>query len=407
MQKLRFIEVFTDPKYSRFTIILILTTLIGIYFYGEIDYLDSDYRLWDLQDYKIMAENSPNLKENVTLDKLRQPFVFRITGPFLSGLLPFEIITNFKILNILFSLTLSLLTFYYLLKLNVEIKIALILTIFYVFNKYLFGFPVWNYFHLNDILVQIIITLLFLIIYEDNFHPIKYAFVLVIGAFTKETAMIMIPVGLYYFWEFNKSNKHESNNKNNSKVILDYILYSIPAIFTFVLIRIYLNSQTGNNLYEAILEYSEKLIEAETWFRLMINSIIPFSLLPVIYYSLTKEFFRGKNYLILYTILVILSTFFGINNERLMAPVSLVLLPLLGYIFQNTKLKQMRYLLPMILFFSLSIFHHTYSRFPLNRKLTIILSIFSLILISLLVIYEKYAYLLKINLLKSEIWKQK
>jgi len=195
MQKLRFIEVFTNPRYSRFTIILILTTLIGIYFYGEIDYLDSDYRLWDLQDYKVMAENSPNLKENVTLDKLRQPFVFRITGPFLSGLLPFEIITNFKILNILFSLTLSLLTFYYLLKLNVEIKIALILTIFYVFNKYLFGFPVWNYFHLNDILVQIIITLLFLIIYEDNFHPIKYSFVLVIGAFTKETAMIMFPVG--------------------------------------------------------------------------------------------------------------------------------------------------------------------------------------------------------------------
>jgi len=111
--------------------------------------------------------------------------------------------------------------------------------------------------------------------------------------------------------------------------------------------------------------------------------------------------------LILYTILVILSTFFGINNERLMAPISLVLLPLLGYIFQNTKLKEMRYLLPMILFFGLSIFHHTYSRFPLNRKLTIILSIFSLILISLLAIYEKYSYLLKINLLKSEIWKQK
>jgi len=218
----------------------------------------------------------------------------------------------------------------------------------------------------------------------------------------------LFPVGLYYFWEFNKSNKHESNNNNNnSKVILDYILYSIPAILTFLLIRIYLNSQTGNNLYEAILEYSEKLIEAETWFRLMINSIIPFSLLPVIYYSLTKEFFRGKKYLILYTILVILSTFFGINNERLMAPISLVLLPLLGYIFQNTKLKQMRYLLPMILFFSLSIFHHTYSRFPLNRKLTIILSIFSLILISLLAIYEKYSYLLKINLLKSKIWKQK
>lgn len=398
MQNLKFIDIFNNPKFSRFTIILILTTLVGIYFYGEIDYLDSDYKLWDLQDYKIMAENSPNLNENVTLEKLRQPFVFRITGPFISGLLPFDIITNFKVLNLLFSLTLSLLTFYYLLKLNIETKIALILTIFYIFNKYLFGFPVWNYFHLNDILVQIIITLLFLIIYENKFQPIKYAFVLVIGAFTKETAMIMIPVGLYYFWQLSKIN----NNSNNKKVIIYYILFSIPAILTFIIIRIYLNSPTGNNLYEAILEYSEKLIEVETWFRLLINSIIPFSLLPIIYFNLTKEYFRDQKHLILFSILVILSTFFGINNERLMAPISLVLLPLLGYIFQNTKLKETKYLLPMILFFSLSIFHHTYSRFPFNRKLTIILSIFSLILVSLLSFFEKYSNLDNSKLLNSD-----
>lgn len=384
MQKLKFKVVFINPTYNRFTFFLILTTLIGIYFFGEIDYLDSDYRLWDLQDYKIMAENSPNLKENVTFDKLRQPFVFRITGPFLSGLLPFEIITNFKILNVIFSITISLLTFYYLLKLNIEIKISLILTIFYVFNKYLFGFPVWNYFHLNDILVQIIITLLFLILFDDNFHKYKFAFVLLIGAFTKETTMIMIPVGFYYLWEIKKTNR------SNYKVIFDFVIICIPAILAFLLIRIYLNSQLGNNLYDAFLEYSEKLFELETWFRLLINSIIPFSLLPIIYFNLTKEFFRDKKHLILFSILVIFSTFFGINNERLMAPISLVLFPLLAYIFQNTKLKQTKYLIPMILFFSLSIFHHTYSRFPLNRKLTIILSIFSLILVTLLSLYEKY-----------------
>jgi hypothetical protein len=346
-----------------------------MYFYGKIDYTNHGYDTWDLHDYRTMSQAVPSVSQDV-----RQPFVFRLLGPYVAGLLPFSTDANFLVLSFFLGLALPLLFYLYLSISFVKPLAAALVTIFFILNKYLYGFPIWNYFQICDILSQIEILLLVWAMTSQKW--MWFGILLILGALTKEITLMMIPVAIVF--------------ANEEKILRNrwpYLLLAIlPGLFIAVLLRLLLSSDQGNNLTQAFFTYQDKLNKPDTWFRLIINSFIPFSLVPFIFYKRTCDYFRTRKHELFFFVLVILSTFFGYNNERLMGPAFIVFYPLLAIIIQDNIMKSKWMIFIIMLAAVLAFFHYTYARFPLHRDLTIVLSLFALALVTVsLIIFKRRA----------------
>src|SRR5271169_6831908 len=247
-------------SHLKYSILVGIVTIVVLYTYGRIDYQNPDYSTWELHDYRAMAQASPGFTESV-----RQPFIYRILGPYLCGILPMSTNDSFLFLSASAALALSLLFYFYLCYATIKPSIAALTTILFVLNKYLFGFPVWNYFHLDDILSQIEIVILIWTMMSRRWR--WFGVVLLIGSLTRETPLIMIPVAFVF------ARDKKFLNESWKQILAA----SAPAIIAAILLRVFLHSNQGNNLFQALSDYSRKLIMPETWFRLLINSFIPFS----------------------------------------------------------------------------------------------------------------------------------
>ncbi len=360
---------FEDIKYLILTVVF---CALVIYVYGNISYKNPDYIKWDLHDYRAMAQAAPQLTNQV-----RQPFVFRILGPYLAGLLPFSINNSFLIISISSGISLSILFYLYLRSNIAEPFIAALVTILFLLNKYLFGFSNWNYFQICDTISEIEIVLLMWTMISKKWF--QFGIILFLGSLTKETTLIMIPVVFIYLIETHIIDK-------NWEPVFSAIL---PALLASVTLHIVLRSDTGNNLVQALVAYSSKLMIPETWFRLLINSFLPFSLLPIIFSDTTRNYFSKRKYAVVYFMLVIISTFFGYNNERLMAPAFIVFYPIIAVIIKEHIARSRPMILMVIIAAIITSFHHTYARFPLPRELTINISLFAFVIISFMMLYYR------------------
>ncbi len=348
-----------------------IATCVMVFLYGSVSYQSPEYSQWDLHDYRTMAMSSPEIAQG-----LRQPFIYRPFGPFIAGLLPFEVDTNFRVLSICLAVTLSWLFWGYLRYLGIRPSTASLITFFFTANKYLFGFPVWNYFHIDDILAEI--ELLGLAWSISSRKWTSFGVILMFGALTKETTLLMIPTAAACVAESHPG-------KNEWRKLL---LAVIPASAAAILLRIYVHAEGGNNLVEAFSLYAEKFESPETWFRLLINSFIPLSLVPLISLNSTRKHFATRKYLLLYLILVVLSTFFGHNIERLMAPAAIVFYPLYAFVLEDCTERSFWIDVTMILLAIIASLHSLYARCPLPRNVAIACSIFSLSAVTVLIYYQ-------------------
>ncbi|MEW5924639.1 MAG: hypothetical protein AB1746_11690 [Candidatus Zixiibacteriota bacterium] len=304
---------------NRRQIILIsLVFIIMIILYGRIDANHSDYRDWDLHQYLMMAEKSPSLSQDIP-----QPFAYRILGPYLAGLLPFDLDMNFYLISLAASAILIFLFYFFLCSMGIDATIAAIVVIIFIFNKYFFGFTIWNFYQLNDILALIFIILIFLSMHRQ--HWIRYTLFLAVGSLARETVMLLIPVAFIYILETKKSGKH----------LIYWAAASLPGILIFLLLRLLITPSGGDDLLSAFMRYYGKLGSPGPWAGLLIYCTIPVSLIPVIYCEQTIAFFRNRKYMLLYIVLIFISALFGSNNERLMAPVFVVFYFLIASILTN------------------------------------------------------------------------
>ena len=184
---------------------------------------------------------------------------------------------------------------------------------------------------------------------------IVFSIILVLGAFTKEISLLMIPVAFIYILE-----KKELSTKWKKVIVA-----VIPALMIFLLIRVLIPTAGGKSLSEAFLIFSQKVWSPESILRKLVNSYLPFYFIPFIFFKHTLQFFRTKKYMLWYVILVFLSTYFGSNNERLMAPSFIVFYMLIGTILQDLNPKKTFLLFIMVIGF-LSSFHHVFAKYPLQ-----------------------------------------
>lgn len=357
-------------EFKNIFILLLITSLMTL-FYGQINSVA--YPGWDLSKYIEMASFSPNINPGIP-----QPFAYRLLGPFLVGLLPLSTPTNFYVCAVAFSICLVVL-FYYILRFSGLAPAVSVATVsLFIFNKYLFGFTLWDYFQINDLLMLNIMIILFLSMWRGQWLVFGIAFLL--GAVTKETSMLLVPTVFIFLIE----QKRLSANWHKAALAV------APGVVAFILIRVFVPAVGGISIFEAFMIHSSKLFSPESIFRSLVNSFLPFSFLPIIYWKTILQFFETRKYMLVCACLVYFSTLFGLNNERLMAPVFLVFYMMTGNILQQLNLKP-----PYLVFIGaagfLASFHQAFGRWPLpSVEWTYLLTFGSTFVVTGYMIYLKF-----------------
>jgi len=289
---------------SKHIVILLLFTILTIFPSGSIDYKNSSYSNMDMNKYIAMAEASPGIETNII-----RPFVYRIAVPWVAGLLPFSIPTSFLILNSISLFLLSIVFYLFLIAYKTDEKLALIITIIFQFNRYFFQFLGWNYFQVSDTLSLTLLFYSFILLRHRNFAVLF--FVMVFGVLIKEYMLIFIPAGFTLLFE----------RKLIKREVLVFSIISFASVLTFWGIRKIIPTEGGESLF---VQYTTQLIYYSEPLLLIKRFIIPFSpfgLIPLLFYKDLFYFFQKKKHLLIYTLTVIVLSFFG-ESERLMAPLA-------------------------------------------------------------------------------------
>ena len=190
---------------------------------------------------------------------------------------------------------------------------------------------------------------------------------MLLGALTRETALLMIPVAVIALLQERASKR-------------DWISLALavgPGVACFVLVRWLVEPAGGMGLWEALRFHSAKLLAGETWLRLLVTPFMPLTFLPLIFWRASLAFFRQRRWhLLAFVLLVYASALFGQNNERLVAPVFIVYYWLIAQVLQETSEYRPRWLVPLTLALAfLGSLHHEYARYPLpSRSLTLFFS---------------------------------
>ena len=339
-----------------------LVCLGMLFLYGTIDYTVYPFSHWDLRSYRRMARAAPHLAEDVP-----RPFAYRILGPYVVGLLPMSESLGFRLLTLVVGFSLIPLFYFLLCERGVSACPAACAVALFVWNKQLFGFAVWNFFQVNDTLSLLCLVLLFWVLWRERW--VAFAIVLFLGAFTRETALLMVPTAFVYLLE-------RGRWQEKGRALL---LAVIPGVAAFLFLRWLIQPAAGRGLLDAFLLHADKVTSVETWFRLLINPFIPLSLIPLVFVEQTVSFVRQNKHMALFFLLVLAGTLFGGNNERLMAPAFVVFYLLIAEILQG-EFQGAKGMLAVILVCGfLSSLHHRTARFPLSQRyLTVILSMGSL-----------------------------
>ena len=315
-------KVFASSDF-RNIVMLVLTTLLIMAFFGQIPSTADFSTLPDQSWYLHTAETAPQLDPNS-----RQPFAFRLLGPYIIGLRPVAEPLGFRISTIVLGFCFVLLSYYFFRYLRLSPSTALVLVIFMALNRYIFGWTFWGFFFVNDFLMMILIMVMFLAMWQSRW--LVFSVALVLGALTREPTMVMVPVALFYAWE-----KKELGIKWRK-----VLLACTPGLITILLIRLFVPTGEGAPLTEALATYSSKLVEPRSLFRLFVNTFLPFTLVPLIYFRTTLEFFKSRKYLLAFIFFVFCTTLFGSNQERLMIPTGIIFFALLGTILENVSPKR-------------------------------------------------------------------
>ncbi len=345
----------------------LIAAALMIFLYGKIDYTDPKLEKWDLVAYRAMALAAPGFDHDVS-----RPFAYRILGPYLAGLIGGHRDTGIYLVNLAFSITLIILAYRLMLVFGLRPPAACIAMILYIFNKHFFGFTTWNYFHLDDVLLNIFLIILFWSMMRRRW--VIFAVALALATLAKEVALIMIPVALLALAE-ERALEREGPA---------YLRALVPAAACFVLLRLFIRPPVGPTLPEAFAQNWTKITSLDRLFRILLNPFVPISLVPLVFIDKTVSLLRGRLHMLLFYLLVLGTTLFGSNNERLLNPAFIVVYPLIGLIVQESILPSTSAVTLILIAGFLSSFHWLVARYPLpSRETGAVLSVGTMIIVTL------------------------
>lgn len=339
-----------------------------ILFYGRIDISQAPFSdIPDIHNYRLMAQASPGLDETVSRN-----FGYRILMPYIAGLMPFDIDMNFYILTIILSLIIPLVFFRFLKVYGLKDDTSIYLTLLFLAGRYSFGFPVWDFYDIHDLLTHILI-LLFLIGMKKN-NLILMALILLIGIFNRETILFLVPSALYYYVFILKDKKRS----------FSFILSTVLALIGLLTVRSLITTESAaeKDIFYSFskLRFDEtnKLFNPVTYYRIL-NTFIPLTLIPFVFWETTKRFFKDNIHFLILILTYYSSCFLAGDTERLIVPMFPVFFLLLGIIFEKFEFNGFKNRMVVLMLVIASIPHHLYFRYRLpDRDLKVIVSLLTL-----------------------------
>ena len=345
--------------------ILIATTLLMVFLYGRIEYAKEPFSEWDLSSYRAMANSSPRLNPDVPW-----PFAYRLLGPYIIGLLPVPDPLGFYLSTVAVSVPVIVLLYLFLCDVGLSANASAITALLLSFNARLFGFLIWDYFQISDFLSLLCVLILFWAMIRG--HWVVFGLALLLGALTREAPMLLAPVAFFYLLE---KKRLATEGRYASLAV-------IPGVVAFLFLRMAVPAP-GGSLLNAFTTHAAKVFSAKDCFDLLVDAFVPLSLAPLVFIETTVEFFRKRKYAAVFVALVLFSTLFGSNNERLMAPAFIVFYWLIGVIIDDGILKSRRLMLLVVLCAFISSFHYEISRFHfMDKRASIALSLSALALVT-------------------------
>jgi hypothetical protein len=330
--------------------IIVGAAVLLILAYGEIDYQET-YRQVDLQHYRQMARAAPHIDPTVPA-----PFSYRWLGPYLVGLLPVDDVTGFRILSYSAAVALALLFYAFLRAVHIGGRAAVYAVLLLMANRYFWGFPVFNFFQLDDLLGLISLLGGMWAIVKSRWGVL--AVVMFVGVLAREQPLILVPVALVHAWERGKLREHGTRA----------LVASAPALLCFIAVRLLLPSPEGAGPFEVLQRYGPKAWRMETWARLLVNAFVPISFMPLVFWKTTGSFFADRKYLLVFLGLVLLTVFFAHDQERMLSPGFVGYYWLVAYLLE-TRFPDRGSSMPLLLLVAVvSLPDHVISRFPLGTR---------------------------------------
>ncbi|MBN2790181.1 MAG: hypothetical protein JXR69_08320 [Candidatus Delongbacteria bacterium] len=361
-------------------LLLILVSLIMIFYYGKINIsIEPFNEIPDIIHYKMMAEASPGFNPEVSRN-----FGYRILSPWIVGILPMNTDLGFYLLTILIALMIPIFLLRFLILYGLKENTAFFITILFMLNKYTYGFAIWDFYDINDLVTHLLILLFFIALKKENFLYISI--ILIIGVLNRETILFAVPAGLIYYWFKERSPKKT----------YQLIAATIPSVIILTGIRTFIitESSSGGGLAHSFgklhFDDTNKIFKPGTYYRIIINTFLPLALIPAVFFKEKIKFFKEHSYFFIFVIIYFFSCFIAGDNERLFAPVFPVFYFLVGYILEQKEFLTKKNKNILLILTVLALPHHFYSRFPLpDRQLTMIFSLATLLLVTLYSIYTR------------------
>ena len=345
--------------HGKYLAIVVVATAIMLWLWGQIDWHVLPFSEWDGWHYRKIAEAAPGISAEA-----REPFRFRLLGPWTVGVLFNDYVGGFTLVNYASSLSLVVALYFFLYYVKISRPIAAFTAVLFTFNTYLFGVTVWYIFHVNDFLALLLLLLGLWAMLEKRWAV--FAGALFLGALARETWILLPPTALVFLWE----------RKALRANLVSLVVATLPALGVTVLLRLLLSADLPGNLepVQALIRFAPKVLTPEFWARQLGNTLKPVTFLPLIFLGTTLAFFRANKFMAVFILLTLVSTLFGSGNERLMAPAFVAFYWLLALIFQRDiwPSKWMLGIIAVACF--VASLHYQQARFPLpSRELTVIL----------------------------------
>lgn len=353
-------------------VVLGLTVTGLLYFYGEIDWTAEQHSWWDLHSYIKMAQ-----ADKISDAGVAQPYCYRWLGPFLVKVLPWDVITSFRVLGLFFRGVFVYLFYFFLRSLKYKELTALAVVVIAILNKYFFGFLVWDYFQLTDSICLVLFVGLFWAVEARKW--MLFGLLLAVGAATKEISLVMIPVAALTIWR--KPGRNETHK---------FFLSLLPAIIVFAIIRVLSEPSGGVGLLDAFIHNVTKLVKIDKLGKMFVNVWAPISLVPLIFIKRTWAFFKDHSQCLLFLVLIYFASLFGSSTERLLAPAGIVVYWLLSDIISSFTYSN-RLIGGLVLASMMSIWHQEIGRYTVSsQQIAILLTSIGLLFASLWVVYCKF-----------------
>jgi len=299
-------------KSLRYDLVVLCVVGIMVAWYGEIEPASfASQSELDLVQYTRMASAAPLLDRTVPA-----PFVYRIAPPFLAGILaPFvgSEVQAFRLLTYLALAGCALQFRRWLVDRRVSEHSALMVTALLCISPHISGAVIFNPYQFTDALSFLVIITSLRVLESRTWWAFGLA--MFVGALTRETCLLMVPVAVVWIL------RQQDQTPDRWRKMISLIAWSMPSFIVASAVRLMMTPvNTDWNVAGNVAIYSWKFTDPVSWYRLVVNSMAPLSLLPLFYFRDFTSYLHDNLHLALLYVLIVVASFAGKDVERLIAP---------------------------------------------------------------------------------------